>query len=180
MVVAQIFVRWAASGAVANVASIAAAAGCVVHQLAIQSRLRWPIVVAASMVVLATAIWVPDWLANSSRVTQDLGIAGAIQLVASLKYGLITFAAVLGLRRAVSPCRAGRRSQPSKRRLLVAMVVIPLSGHRDFHFSQPQVLSDWGIPRTVMNRAVILYGVGIATVLFVYGPVAISKRQSLA
>jgi hypothetical protein len=147
----------APAGVVAALAVVPA--GILLARRAAVSRLRLPVLVAAMLGVGVLGIQADALVGGPVWVAELLGVKATLLLCQVLTFGLATLGTVVALR-----VLATRLPFLGVLEVVAVagVVVFQFAGHRDFHFDQPQSLSDWAFGRGHFPLDV-LRGIGMAT-----------------
>ena len=148
-----------ASGFGIGAASVAAVVGVVTGHSLARSRWRWPYIALLSVALLAAGLIAGRLVGGSVMMAHLLGPARTLGVIEAMTFGLITVGCILGLRTltlrfpALAFVEAG---------LIVTAVAFSFRGHRNYPYSQPQVLSDWAFSQGYDPRQVLMI-IGVAT-----------------
>lgn len=143
--------------------SAAAGAGLAVYvsRVGLIARLRWPWIVAAAIAIVAASFWSESLIGSWTVFARLIGPGRALATIEAVTFGGMLFGGVLALR---TLSRQWPLLVILEAATIVAGVAFSFRAHRQFPFSQPQVLSDWAFLNGYDPRHIIMT-IGLATLV---------------
>ena len=142
-------------------AAVAAFVGLLTVWFVVGTSIRWWWLVVVGLVVMLVGWIAKAWVGSSDWVAWTLGPGQTLALIEIILFGTLVFGAALMLRPLTLRWPAFGFAEAA---VIVAAIAYSFRGHRQYPFSQPQILSDWAFANGYDPRHILL-AVGVATLV---------------